>query len=338
MLTSMRTKVFVLSGLVLGATTLCAGLYSASPALTDPVDGEGRTGFVALDASRARESVVDLRTPNSGVVDLSEVVRASTSPPANSSVSLEGEIQDPKGRPFVEPWILALTNTRGPESLVSFEGGSDRFVIDLPPGRWRLRPEAPGLAGKTVQIDVAAAPASTQRLQFRLLATGRLTGTVVTCGLEPLEGFPVLLESLDDERLTRMETAPDGSFTFYAVIEGGYRIHYGSREHPAITPQVCRFLGPRHRVPTVTAPPFVEIRIRVVAAEGEVVPDARVEGVGQRGGSLSGTTDLEGIYRAKFLPAGTYRILASHLTLGRSEARIPVSADSPAQIELQLHD
>lgn len=252
-------------------------------------------------------------------------------------MSLEGLIEDSKGRPFTGSWTLALTNGRDPESVVSFASGSDRFTLDLVPGRWRLRPESSGLAGKTLQIDVSADPDEPQRVQFRMLPAGLLTGTVLTWELEPLEGFPVLLESLDDERLTSAATAPDGSFAFSSVLDGDHRIHYGSREYPAFPPQVVRFIGPRHRLAPLQAPRFVEIMIRVVSA-GELVADACIEGVGQRGGSLAGTTDSEGVYRARFLPLGNYRVVASHISLGRCEARIPVEIDSPGQIELQLRN
>lgn len=250
--------------------------------------------------------------------------------------TIRGTLSGPDGAPFPDAWTMVITSSRGAETTRAFDAGEAEFVLDVADGRWRFSPRANGLAGHVVQIDVDRRSRKSTYLHLALEPSGVIDGTYRSPDLRPLVDFPLVLERELDHALAFTTTGSDGGFRFTDVVDGAYVIHHGDRESPAFPARHVDHRGPRQILPDVIAPKFSDLQVRVRDAEGNPVRDASVTGTGHRGGSMQGKTDSEGVYRARFLPAGIYRIVASRGDLGRSETRLTMGDDPDSIAKLSL--
>lgn len=236
----------------------------------------------------------------------------------NGRGSLAGRATVQAGLDFPKRWTLHLEPSQslslaGRERAVTrdivIEAGEEFEVKDLPLGGYSVSARAPGLNG--IPVDVALFKRQEHAyVMLRMTPAGFLDGGVVDAEGVPVDDLLVLLERNED--LTRRETRTDaaGNYIFQDVLDGEYTLYFGSAETPLLPPRQLRFQAPSLRFPTSELPPMASVRLKAVDGDGRALPDVLFRGYGTKNGTIEGTSDAAGEYRARFLPAGRYRVTA----------------------------
>lgn len=220
-------------------------------------------------------------------------------------------------------------------ATLALTSASPSTGLDCQPGEYELALDplgAPGLGALPQRIVIA--PGASETVEFSLVAVWRLTGRLAD---ERESGIPAVRIALEraERAIAEERTWPDGSFRFPPLPEGDYALVVGDPLGPLLPRRILRLdgeLGPQE----LRVPVLLELEVRVVDEQGFAVPDAEVEGVGEKGGRIAGQTDADGRLRAALLPPGDYRIYARHASLGRGNKIIALSAALTAPLEIRL--
>jgi hypothetical protein len=240
---------------------------------------------------------------------------------------------DPDGRAFLKPWSLALRSAQHAPRDLTFAAGSEDIRIEVGPGRWTLVPTADELVSRTVVVDVDAAQVEAN---LRFLPAAQIFGTILDDRGVPVIGLPLGLRSFDGELAAWATSDEEGTFHFASIPEGGYELLAGRSESPLRPTRVVHARAGRQVIEPMRIPALSESTLRVVGEDGSPVPGATVEGTGQRGGGFAGSTGADGVYLARFLPPGRYRVTASRDDLGSGEGWFEMGSDGAPSAAIML--
>ena len=211
--------------------------------------------------------------------------------------------------------------------------------LECAPGAYSLeaRSEDESLGSRPVEARVAAG--ERRPIQLRLLRRVPVLGSVLDTAGKEVEGLAVSVRAA--KRIeARTLTELTGRFRLSGVFEGDYELVLGDPDGPVVPPRPHSVRAPvsgsLDPLLELVVPVLLSIEVLVVDDQGLPVSGARVEGRGEQGGRVEVETDAEGRARAGFLPAGSYRLFASHDTLGRGNRLIQLAADTAQPIELRL--
>ncbi len=305
---------------------------SIEPLVSSPVGLERALGKLEAPAAagaqsaKGRESITSAGRPS------------DDQQAAIASGRVRGQIDVAPGATFPAQFELVVTSDSVPERVFSFSAADRIVTLDLPPGRSQLSARAAGLASKP--LTVVREP-GTQVPPFRLVLEtgGRLGGLVLDSRGAPLAGLPVSLMTNSAPDLRTVATDAEGRYSFSDVPVGAYRVIFGAPDGP-IAPVVAVDVSKSEvrDVPPQTMPDLGEAEIRVLNRAGQPIEGARVRGPGQLGGFVDGTSDRNGIVRARFLPAGSFYLTASIASGGSAQASLEVEVGRIGRAEIQIRD
>ena len=257
---------------------------------------------------------------------------------------IRGFVQAPPGIEFPMEWILIVEPSsmligadRAERRRLEFHAGERDFEISgLSLGGYMLRASAFGMATEQQHLLLARPHETELYVQMQLLPTAFVDGRVSQPDSTPAIGLELALEPKPAG--VRVFTISDhyGHFLFSDVQAGAYTLHFGRAENPVREPiDVVVGTSPT-RLPDCIVPPLEELIVRVLSAPGEAAVGVQLDGYGSNGGRISGKTNQDGEYRARFLPAGRYTIDATAADGRRARARKIVEVGELGLIELVL--
>ncbi len=303
--------------------------------------------FLEPPPTRPEPAAGDLLTPPKSPVNPSPAGRESVpsigraSDDAQAAIAsgrVRGQIDVAPGATFPARFELVVASDSVPERVFSFSAADRLVTLDLPPGRSQLSARATGLASKP--LTVVREP-GTQVPPFRLLLEtgGRLGGQVLDSRGAPLAELSVSLMTNRAPDLRTVATDAEGRYSFNDVPVGAYRVIFGAPEGP-IAPGVAIEVSQSEvrDVPPQAMPDLGEAEIRVLDRAGRPIEGARVRGPGQLGGWVDGTSDRNGLVRARFLPAGSFYLTASIASGGSAQATLEVEVGRMGRTEIQIRD
>ncbi len=231
------------------------------------------------------------------------VVREATGEPlAGAAVRLE---RGPGGWPPKwppGPWegvLVAVTDLRG-----------DFLLTDLGPGRHEVDVSFPGLESAGWSIDVP----TDESHCYELRSYRSLGGVVLDPEGRPVVGAEIILH--DEETgfpfLTDQATDEDGRFHLDRVPDLSVYVlaHPDAEKHPALGPASVGPIEDEDHSLKIVLPEGLEIRGRLLDAEGRGLVGIRVEGAARVPFHVSSetTTDDEGRFRLRGLAPGHYNL------------------------------
>ncbi len=265
-----------------------------------------------------------------------------TGPPARGA-RIRGFADTEAGLAFPQRWTLVLEPARallGDEPAqprrVEFERGEQEFSVDgLPLAAYELRAEADGMNGKPVAVVLQRGSADPY-VQLVLTRSGAIDGYVLEESGVPVEGLKMVLEQLPNGHRRGALTDAAGRYVFERVLDGEYRLHYGDPDSPIAPARELLFQAPSLRVPERRVSALSELVVRVLDDRGQPVAGASIAGSGTQGGLVLGESDAAGELRARFLPAGRYRVRAQSEVFGEAFGTIELERGTRAALELGL--
>jgi hypothetical protein len=207
--------------------------------------------------------------------------------------------------------------------------------IDCAPGAYELSLEhlgSPPLGAFPKRVVLQAG--TTETVEFALSTLRQLRGRLTDERELGVEDVRVALESAA-RAVSEAITRADGTFSFPPLPEGDYALVAGDPLGPLLPRRILRLDGELGEQ-ELRVPVLLELEVRVLDEQGVAVPEAEVEGAGEKGGRVAGLTDAEGRLLAVQLPPGNYRIFARHSSRGRGNRIFTLSGPGPAPLEIQL--
>jgi len=235
---------------------------------------------------------------------------------------------------FVPELTARLTSDAG---VVAAEGAlapGAELVLAVPSGTYALGAEsaARDWGARARRLELGAG----ERRVLELVPLRRLTlaGEVLDAAGRPVNGLPLTLFR-DAVAETRASTgAVAGDFAFRGVLEGPVELVLGDPAGPIA--RTAQELGPDTPRLTLEVPELFEVEFAVVDQVGSPVVGARIEGQGSGGGRVAAESDAEGRAQAGFLPAGDYRLFATHASAGRGNRIVEIGPTHEGPIEMRL--
>lgn len=231
--------------------------------------------------------------------------------------------------------LLELGDAAGRTVSATLARNEPRASLELAPGVYTLaltHPGPPLLASSPLRLELG--PGEERSEDVTLLSCWRCAGFVSDDGERGLEGLALTLERPGAEALTTFTDAL-GRFAFPPLPEGPVTLAVGDPLGP-IVPRLELTLGAASEALEIRVPALLELTLRVVDADGLPVDGASVEGLGERGGRVEGTSDADGLLVARALPPGNYRVFASQARVGRGNRIFVLTAESAMPVEIEL--
>lgn len=207
-------------------------------------------------------------------------------------------------------------------------------ITDLPQAGYVVRATAPGMNSSEVHVLLAKG-FEYQYVNLKLSPSGFIDGGLATKNGEPVDGVAVILESVRDKVRVETETDLAGNYLFRDVLDGEYKLYFGSTEGPLLPPESILFQAPSLRVPTREIEHDGVLVVRVTDEEGTPLSDVHVRGWGSAGGMLDARTDTAGETKTRFLPAGKFKLFAT-LDTQTARAAANVSAGTTTEVILEI--
>jgi hypothetical protein len=207
--------------------------------------------------------------------------------------------------------------------------------LDCAAGEYELalaHPVPPALGALPERIVLK--PGATQSVNFTLTALTRLRGRLTDERELGIEDVRVALDR-GEHPVSATRTQASGSFAFDPLPAGSYALVVGDPLGPLL-PRRILLLDEQLGEQELRVPVLLELEVRVFDESGFPVDGAVVEGLGESGGRVAGTTDSDGRLQATLLPPGNYRIFARHPTLGRGNRILALTNADDAPVEIQL--
>jgi hypothetical protein len=257
--------------------------------------------------------------------------------PARATLGrLSGRIEIAPAAAAPARWQLEAHSSDGTGRAEVVEGTGDArdFSLELAPGAWRVRAQAPGLRSFLEEIQLAADAEARVVLTLRpLVAVG---GAVVQENEDPVEGLTVTLARAGAEPALSTLTDPGGRFALDGIVQGSYELVLGDVQGPLLPPRALELDAAFVDLEHLIVPLLGSVRLSVVDQEGAGVAGARFEGVGAPGGRLAGETDAEGRATARLLPGGEYRVFADHPGIGRGNRAFALAPGEELELVVEL--
>lgn len=318
----------------------------AEPQVTQDVERAAAEREEALaEATRERwtEGAVELRKPVERAPD------EGLGPPDPHRFEgrgrVRGRLHVPPGTPEPEQWTVDLVPSRvliggqRAEARHASGGRGDlEFAFeDLPLGGYELVASAPGLQSTPWQVLLVRGQ-SDVFLNVGLEPRAVVEGQVRDARGAPVVGLGVVLESASDGARREQRTDGAGSYLFQDVLDGTYRLTFGSPDNPLHGPLELVVQAPRLTVPPVRLPELGSVEVTVTDERGVLIAGARVRGFGRgnTGGLIEGETDSAGRVRADLLAPGSYRIYATLPEVGRGFADVDLQPGATATVTIEI--
>lgn len=281
----------------------------------------GSYAFAALARGHASDRVEALVGPKETTVDLGDVK-------LEVGLAIRGRVRERSGAPIAEATISAMPmGQQIATSLDDVRAEMDgSFVLaGLQPGAYRLWITAPGYARNQRQASTGS-----DDLEIVLDPAGVIAGAVVDETGTPVESFTVAAQSPQTEGLRgpglrEALNAPDGRFLLDGAAAGTWVVTVDAPDlAPATVSNVKVVAGATTDLGTVRLTRGGTLRGTVADPEGRPVAAAEVTA---RGGSTemmsyddrrTASTDLDGAFEIRGLPAGIVSVRASHPSYARS--------------------
>jgi hypothetical protein len=256
---------------------------------------------------------------------------------------IRGVVSVEAGVEFPAEWTLVLEPSRAlvggehaARRTLTFSAGEREFALpDLALGGYSVRARAFGFDSGARHVLLARPDHDDLYLSLVLVPSGVLEGRALLADGAGAEGLPLVLESRPDGALRATTAGPGGAFFFDDVRNGVHRLHVGTPHNPIVPALELTFRGPAQRIDDVVVPPLGELRGRVTDELGNAQAGVLVQGHGDAGGSVETTTDVQGRYRAAFLPAGRYT-LYSRNELGTGKARGQLAVGATLELDIVI--
>jgi len=229
---------------------------------------------------------------------------------------LRGHVEVSGDGPFPTVWTLVLrpSNTLygrelATERVVEFDGAEQDFTVrDLPLAGYDVLARAAGMNGLALPVLIDKHNPS-PFVNLRISPAGFLEGLVRDADGIGADGFPLALLHLPGGGAVEIVTDELGRFRFDGVLDGSYQLILGEVSSPIVTDrQQLRFQAPSMILPDIELPPLGRLILKLVDEQRRLLPDATIKGSGNQGGLIEGATDAYGLFEARYLPAGRYRI------------------------------
>ncbi|AGC45245.1 PDZ domain-containing protein [Myxococcus stipitatus DSM 14675] len=298
---------------VAGAEVLASG----GPAPVRATTSEGGGFAIEVQAGTwvvtARQGASVGRIPGSLSVAPGETLRGLTVTLGAAS-GLEGRVLASDGTPVREATLVASPSGATGELGRATCGPEGAYRLELPPGDYDVRAQAPGFAPTRVSAIVVPSGAFAP-LDVKLEATtAEVEGTVTNASGQPVAHAEVRAGPREGfSRSTR--TDEQGGYLLTGLAPGptSVRARRDGAQGWASRVETLKS-GTRARVDLTLAESGI-VQGRVTLASGEPVPEPAVVRAMPRGGAGGGAnmawteTDAEGLYRLE-LPAGVYQLTA----------------------------
>lgn len=242
----------------------------------------------------------------------------------------------PQGQPEPLPGAHVMLVRQGaePRHAVSGLDGS-YFFVNIEPGEYLLRAEAPGFAVLEQPIVVPPNARVDRELPLLPLPPGRIAGRVL--GVEPPQTpFPLpdaLVQLFRHEfEVDRRRTGPEGEFVFERVLPGPYRL---VASHEGFEPQECLLVVEpngvvQHVFVLRPAPPpgaFEGFVLGLLPGGRKVpLPDALVRLMGPPGEVARAPTDPRGHFEMPEVPPGRFLAIAEKEGWRPGEAGVEIQS------------
>ena len=207
-------------------------------------------------------------------------------------------------------------------------------VDDLPQAGYVVRASAPGMNSSAVSVLLARG-LEDQYVQLRLSPAGFLDGGITTKRGAPAEGIRVVLESVRTKLRSETESDISGNYLFREVLDGEYRLYFGSPDNPILPVESISFRAPSLRFPTRALPHDGELVVTVTDADGNPIANAQIRGWGSEGAAIEATTDDSGQAEFRYLPAGDFKVSATSQQITARRV-VRVHANRRAQVTLRI--
>lgn len=243
--------------------------------------------------------------------------------------TLSGFVEVAGGGPFPDRWTLLIEPAKigmhgdlATRRIVEMDAAQRTFEEhDLPLGGYLVSVEAAGFTSTPQDVllyklagQEHLAGKSHVHVSLMLERTGFIDGAVRDANGAVVEGLLVTLENLGTHSRSETTTSPAGVWRVEGMRQGRYRITFGSPARPLVPAEEFTFTDSAERRPDCTVPATASIRFRVVGGMGQVLPDARVRGIGTGGGTVDVSTEPNGEVLARFLLPGKYNLRVSDPT------------------------
>jgi hypothetical protein len=261
--------------------------------------------------------------------------------------SLRGRVEVQGEEPFPRAWKLELRpsatlprrETAEVRTLEFTRGEQDFAVAELALGGYDVRASAPGFNGLVLAVPLE--PGNEHPfVNLRIVPAGALSGRVLEAGGAPAEGIPVTLFGVADGAVFEAVSDALGVYRFESLPDGAYELLIGKPSAPLIPERrPVRFSAPALTFPDTELPALGAIALRVVDSLERPQEGIVVRGSGTNGGLIEGTTDFDGRFFAKHLPAGHFRLRLSFP--GQPESRekriaVDVAAGQVAEAPIRM--
>jgi hypothetical protein len=213
--------------------------------------------------------------------------------------------------------------------------GPEHVQSGVHSGVYRVRAYTAAL-GSHWERAIAVRAAASSPVKLALLPASRVEGEIVDASNVAAAEIAVHLISIPRKQVTSTASDANGSFALDGVVDGEYRVRVGDVDNPLLSPPDLVVKGGRVRVERIVLPPLHEIALRVVDFNGQPLSGAVLSGRSQEGGAFELETTVDGRARATRIPAGRYRVHASHKDFGRANKVVEVPKVGSATIEIAL--
>lgn len=232
---------------------------------------------------------------------------------------LEGRLDLPPGAAAPRAWSLVLAPShvlmggdRARARREEFQDGELEFALrDVPLGGYEIWAEADGMSGRHEHLLLARPDAQLVYQALRLVPLAFVEGRVVDAEGVAVAGLPMILRAREGAPLVT-HTDGAGLYLFERVPDGDYRLETGFRDAPLAEPLELAVVSPSLHVAPIEVPLLFELVAEVRDADGQELAGARVRGWCTRGGRIDALTDVRGLARQPFIPAGRVTLEASH--------------------------
>jgi hypothetical protein len=256
---------------------------------------------------------------------------------------IRGEVVVAPGTVFPERWTLVIEphpflegRERAVRREVEFTLGERTFeVSDLPLAGYRVRGEARGL--NNVAGDVLLVRGSDQQYVTMLFApAGFVDGSVLTADGAPAEALDVTLESKATRERRTVSTDAAGSYRIDDVVDGSYRLTFGTLRAPLLPVDSLTFKAPSMRFLERRLPPTGSVKLRTLDLAGAPIADVHVYSEAEPRGGFDLRTDRFANAHARHLWPGRYRIEAETEDGRKADVALDVAAGDELSIEIRL--
>jgi hypothetical protein len=121
------------------------------------------------------------------------------------------------------------------------------------------------------------------------------------------------------------------------VLDGRYRLILGKFSSPTVTDsKTLIFQAPSMILPDIELPPLGRLTLKLVDEDRRLLPDATIKGSGNQGGLIEGASDAYGLFEARYLPAGRYRIRLELEGYASKRVTLEIEAGEAKEMTLQM--